>query len=71
MKATQMLLELLSEDKEKNARIRKLEAETERLKAETERLKAENERLQNGGTDYEDLTPLSELIKIEDEDSDD
>lgn len=71
MKATQMLIELLSEDKEKQARIRKLEAETERLKAETERLKAENERLQNGGTDYEDLTPLSELIKIEDEDSDD
>lgn len=71
LKAMELVVQLLGEDKKREAEIARLISETERLNAETERLKAENELLRNGGTDYEDLTPLSELIKIEDEDSDD
>lgn len=71
MKATSMLIELLSEDGEKLARIRKLEAETERLKLENEQLRKE---LDGTAHDVEDLTPLADMLKIGngyDENSDD
>lgn len=51
MKATQMLVELLSEDKEKEARIRKIEAETKRLETENAILKQQLADYENGNRD--------------------
>lgn len=66
MKAMQMALELLGEDKAKEQKIKKLEAEIELLKAETQKL-----RMQVGDDrEVEDLTALGDMLQVESEDDD-
>lgn len=63
-KALQMAIELLGEDKKKDLEIAKLRQEIELLKAETAKLRLQT---QGDGTGVEDLTPLAELLGIDDE----
>ena len=63
MKAMQMVIELLGEDKKKDLEIKKLTQEIELLKAETEKL-----RMQVGDDrEVEDLTALGDMLKNEEE----
>lgn len=65
MKAMQMVIELLGEDKKKDLEIKKLTQEIELLKAETQKL-----RMQVGDDrDVEDLTALGDMLKSEDDES--
>lgn len=59
-KALELSFELLSENNKKELENQKLKAEIERIKLEQEKLKQE---LGQGKDSYEDLTPLSELLK--------
>ena len=62
MKAMQMILELLGEDKKKDLEIKKLTQEIELLKAETQKL-----RMQVGDDrEVEDLTALGDMLQVED-----
>lgn len=64
IKALQMILELLGEDKKREAEIKRLNKETELLKAEIDKL-----RMQVGdGRDIEDLTPLGDMLTMKWED---
>lgn len=66
MKAMQMALELLGEDKAKEQQIKKLEAEIELLKAETQKL-----RMQVGDDrEVEDLTALGDMLRVDDDKED-
>ena len=66
MKAMQMVIELLGEDKKKDLEIKKLTQEIELLKAETQKL-----RMQVGDDrEVEDLTALGDMLKSEDKDYD-
>ena len=59
MKAMQMVIELLGEDKKKDLEIKKLTQEIELLKAETQKL-----RMQVGDDrEVEDLTALGDMLK--------
>lgn len=63
MKAMQMVIELLGEDKKKDLEIKKLTQEIELLKAETQKL-----RMQVGeDREVEDLTALGDMLKNEEE----
>lgn len=63
MKAMQMVIELLGEDKKKDLEIKKLTQEIELLKAETQKL-----RMQVGDDrEVEDLTALGDMLKNEEE----
>lgn len=63
MKAMQMVIELLGEDKKKDLEIKKLTQEIELLKAETQKL-----RMQVGDDrEVEDLTALGDMLKSEEE----
>lgn len=63
VKSLQMIIELLGEDKKKEAEIKKLQAEIRKLREETAQLK------QGGsGRDIEDLTPLAEMLNDSDTD---
>lgn len=68
MKAMQMVIELLGEDKKKDLEIKKLTQEIELLKAETQKL-----RMQVGDDrEVEDLTALGDMLQVDDEsDTDD
>ena len=68
MKAMQMVIELLGEDKKKDLEIKKLTQEIELLKAETQKL-----RMQVGDDrEVEDLTALGDMLRVDDEtDTDD
>ena len=68
MKAMQMVIELLGEDKKKDLEIKKLTQEIELLKAETEKL-----RMMTGeDREVEDLTTLGDMLRVDDEtDTDD
>ena len=68
MKAMQMVIELLGEDKKKELEIKKLRREIELLKAETQKL-----RMQGGeDREVEDLTALGDMLRVDDEtDTDD
>lgn len=68
MKAMQMVIELLGEDKKKDLEIKKLTQEIELLKAETQKL-----RMQVGDDrEIEDLTALGDMLRVDDEtDTDD
>ena len=63
MKAMQMVIELLGEDKKKDLEIKKLTQEIELLKAETQKL-----RMQVGDDrEVEDLTALGDMLKGDEE----
>lgn len=63
MKAMQMVIELLGEDKKKELEIKKLRREIELLKAETQKL-----RMMTGeDREVEDLTALGDMLQVEDE----
>ena len=63
MKAMQMVIELLGEDKKKDLEIKKLTQEIELLKAETQKL-----RMQVGDDrEVEDLTTLGDMLKGDEE----
>ena len=63
MKAMQMVIELLGEDKKKDLEIKKLTQEIELLKVETQKL-----RMQAGeDREVEDLTALGDMLKNEEE----
>lgn len=63
MKAMQMVIELLGEDKKKDLEIKKLTQEIELLKAETQKL-----RMQVGDDrEVEDLTALGDMLQVDDE----
>lgn len=63
MKAMQMVIELLGEDKKKDLEIKKLQHEIELLQAETQKL-----RMQVGDDrEIEDLTALGDMLQVEDE----
>ena len=63
MKAMQMVIELLGEDKKKDLEIKKLTQEIELLKAETQKL-----RMQAGDDrEVEDLTALGDMLKGDEE----
>ena len=63
VKALQMALELLGEDKKKELEIKKLRREIELLKAETQKL-----RMMTGeDREVEDLTALGDMLKNEEE----
>lgn len=63
MKAMQMVIELLGEDKKKDLEIKKLTQEIELLKAETQKL-----RMQVGeDREVEDLTALGDMLQVDDE----
>ena len=63
MKAMQMVIELLGEDKKKDLEIKKLTQEIELLKAETQKL-----RMMTGeDREVEDLTALGDMLKNEEE----
>ena len=63
IKALQMALELLGEDKKKELEIKKLRREIELLKAETQKL-----RMMTGeDREVEDLTALGDMLKNEEE----
>ena len=62
MKAMQMVIELLGEDKKKELEIKKLTQEIELLKAETQKL-----RMQVGDDrEVEDLTALGDMLQVDD-----
>lgn len=62
MKAMQMVIELLGEDKKKDLEIKKLTQEIELLKAETQKL-----RMMTGDDrEVEDLTALGDMLQVED-----
>ena len=64
MKAMQMVIELLGEDKKKDLEIKKLTQEIELLKAETQKL-----RMQAGDDrEVEDLTALGDMLQVSEED---
>lgn len=64
MKAMQMVIELLGEDKKKDLEIKKLQHEIELLQAETQKL-----RMQVGeDRDVEDLTALGDMLQAGEED---
>ena len=66
MKAMQMVIELLGEDKKKDLEIKKLTQEIELLKAETQKL-----RMQVGDDrEVEDLTALGDMLQVDSEDDD-
>lgn len=66
MKAMQMVIELLGEDKKKDLEIKKLTQEIELLKAETQKL-----RMQVGDDrEVEDLTALGDMLQIDGENDD-
>lgn len=66
MKAMQMALELLGEDKKKELEIKKLRREIELLKAETQKL-----RMMTGeDREVEDLTALGDMLKSEENNDD-
>lgn len=63
MKAMQMVIELLGEDKKKDLEIKKLQHEIELLQAETQKL-----RMQVGDDrEVEDLTALGDMLQVDDE----
>lgn len=63
MKAMQMVIELLGEDKKKDLEIKKLTQEIELLKAETQKL-----RMMTGeDREVEDLTALRDMLQVNDE----
>lgn len=63
MKAMQMVIELLGEDKKKDLEIKKLTQEIELLKAETQKL-----RMMTGeDREVEDLTALGDMLQVDDE----
>lgn len=63
MKAMQMVIELLGEDKKKDLEIKKLTQEIELLKAETQKL-----RMQVGeDREVEDLTALGDMLQENDD----
>lgn len=65
MKAMQMVIELLGEDKKKDLEIKKLTQEIELLKAETQKL-----RMQVGDDrEVEDLTALGDMLQVDSEDN--
>lgn len=65
MKAMQMVIELLGEDKKKDLEIKKLTQEIELLKAETQKL-----RMQVGDDrEVEDLTALGDMLRVDSEDN--
>lgn len=65
MKAMQMVIELLGEDKKKDLEIKKLTQEIELLKAETQKL-----RMMTGeDREVEDLTALGDMLQVESEDN--
>lgn len=67
MKAMQMVIELLGEDKKKDLEIKKLTQEIELLKAETQKL-----RMQVGeDREVEDLTALGDMLQVDDDKGDD
>ena len=64
MKAMQMVIELLGEDKKKELEIKKLRREIELLKAETQKL-----RMMTGeDREVEDLTALGDMLQVSEED---
>lgn len=66
MKAMQMVIELLGEDKKKDLEIKKLTQEIELLKAETQKL-----RMMTGDDrEVEDLTALGDMLRVDSEDDD-
>lgn len=66
MKAMQMVIELLGEDKKKDLEIKKLTQEIELLKAETQKL-----RMQVGDDrEVEDLTALGDMLRVDDDKGD-
>ena len=66
MKAMQMVIELLGEDKKKDLEIKKLTQEIELLKAETQKL-----RMQVGDDrEVKDLTALGDMLRVDDDKGD-
>lgn len=64
IKALQMIIDLLGEDKKKDLEIKKLRQEIELLKAETAKLKL----ITGDDREFEDLTSLADMLKINEED---
>lgn len=64
IKALQMIMDLLGEDRKKEVEIKKLQQEIELLKAETEKLRM----LSGDDREIEDLSGLAEMLKYNEDD---